>query len=102
MWRITDSDYMDAKILRKDFEIKKLHEYHDLYLKSDTLLLPDIFENFRKMCLEIYHLDPAKFLSVPGLLASFKKDTVVKKKKQKAQKCMSQKENLNLQIIKTV
>ena len=33
-----------------------------MYLKSDALLLPDIFENFRKMCLKIYHLDPTKFL----------------------------------------
>ena len=51
----------------KDIEIKNLHEYHDLYLKSDTLLLADVFGNFRKMCLEIYQLDSTKFLSVPGL-----------------------------------
>ena len=38
-----------------------------MYLKSDTLLLADVFENFRKLCLKIYELDPAKFLSVPGL-----------------------------------
>ena len=64
---ITDADYMHAKRVCKGFEIKKLGEYHDFYLKSDTLLLPDVFENFRKMCLKIYHLDPVKFLSVPGL-----------------------------------
>ena len=46
---------------------KKLGEYHDLYLKSGTLLLTDVFENFRKMCLKVYHLDPVKFLSAPGL-----------------------------------
>ena len=50
----------------KDFGIKNLDKYHDLYLKSHTLLLA-VFENFRKMCLEIYKLDPARFLSVPGL-----------------------------------
>ena len=38
-----------------------------MYLKSDTLILTDVFENFRKMCLKIYHLDPVKFISDPGL-----------------------------------
>ena len=61
---ITDIDYMDAKRVCKDFEKKKLGEYHGLYLKSDTLA--DVFENFRKMCLKIYHLDLVKFLSAPG------------------------------------
>ena len=42
-------------------------KYHDLYLKSDILLLDNVFENFRKMCLKIYHFDPAKFLAAPGL-----------------------------------
>ena len=42
-------------------------EYYDLHLKRDTLLLVDAFENCRKMCLELYHLDPGKFLSDPGL-----------------------------------
>ena len=49
---VTDSDYMHAKRVCKDFEIKNLAEYHDLYLKSGTLLLANIFENFRKMCLK--------------------------------------------------
>ena len=49
-----------------------------MYLKSDTLLLADVFENFRKMCLEIYELDPAKFFSTPGLFwqAALKKTKV--------------------------
>ena len=64
---ITDEYYMHGKIVCKDFEMKNLGQYHDLYLKSDTLCLVDIFENFRKMCLKIYQLDPAKFLSAPGL-----------------------------------
>ena len=64
---ITDADYMHAKTVCKDFETKNLGEYHDLYLKSDALLLADVFENFRKMCLKIYHLDPVKFLLAPGL-----------------------------------
>ena len=46
---------------------KKLGDYHDLYAQSDILLLDDVFENFRNMCLEIYELHPAHFLSSPGL-----------------------------------
>ena len=53
--------------MRKEFEIKHLGKYRDLYLKSDALLLPDVFGNFKKMRLKIYHLDPAKFLSALGL-----------------------------------
>ena len=44
-----------------------MSEYHDLYLKNNALLLEDVFENFREMCLEIYQLDPANFFSAPGL-----------------------------------
>ena len=44
-----------------------LGEYHDLHAKSNTILLADVFENFRNMCLEIYELSPVKFLSAPGL-----------------------------------
>ena len=43
---ITDADYMHGKRICKDFEIKHLGEYHDLYLKSETLLLVDVFKNF--------------------------------------------------------
>ena len=48
-------------------EIKNRGEYHDLYVQSDTLLLSDVFENFRNKCLEIYELDPIYFVSAPGL-----------------------------------
>ena len=51
----------------KEFEIKKLRKYHDLHLKSDALLLANVFENFRKMFLKIHHLDLVKFISAPGL-----------------------------------
>ena len=64
---ITDAEYVHAKRVCKDFKIKKLREYHDLYVESNTLLLADVFENFRNMCLEIYKLDPAKKFSATGL-----------------------------------
>ena len=49
------------------FEIKSHGEYHDLYVQSDTLLLPEVFENFRNTCLDICGLDPVYFVSAPGL-----------------------------------
>ena len=42
-------------------------ECHDFYVQSNTLLLADVFENFQNICLEIYELDPARFLAAPGL-----------------------------------
>ena len=50
---ITDEDYMHGKRVCKNFEIKNFGECHDLYLKSGTLLLADVFENFKEMCLKI-------------------------------------------------
>ena len=44
-----------------------LGEYHDLYVQSNTLLLPDVFKNFRNMCLEIHKFNPACLLTAPGL-----------------------------------
>ena len=72
------ADYAHAKRVCKDFEIKNLGEYHNLYVQSNTLLLADVFENFRNMCLEIYKLDPAEFLSAPRLAwqAALKKTKV--------------------------
>ena len=69
---------MYAKRVCKDFEIKNLGEYHDLHLKIDALILADIFQNLRKMCLKIYEVDPAKFISAPGLAwqAALKKTKV--------------------------
>ena len=64
---ITDEDYEHAQKVWKVFGIKNLGEYHDLYVQSDTLLIADIFENFRDKCIEIYELDPAHFLFAPGL-----------------------------------
>ena len=75
---ITDADYAHAKRVCENLEIKHFGEYRDLYVQSDTLFLVDVFENFRKMCIIIYELDPAKFLSTPGLAwqAALKKTKV--------------------------
>ena len=51
----------------KNLNNKNLGNYHDLHVQSDTLLLADVFENFRNKCIEIYELDPAHFLSASGL-----------------------------------
>ena len=64
---ITDTDYALGKRVCKDFERKNLGEYHNLYVQSNTLLLADVFGNFRIMCVKKYELDSGKFLSVPGL-----------------------------------
>ena len=64
---IIETDYPHANNVFKKFNINNLGEYHDLYVRSDTLLLADIFENFRKSCLKNYELDPAHFVSLPGL-----------------------------------
>ena len=64
---ITDTDYRHANKVFKEFKLKNLGEYHDLYVQSDTLLLADVFENFRNMYIKVYELDPAHFSSAPGL-----------------------------------
>ena len=64
---ITDKDYGHAQKVWKVFGTKNLGEYHDLYVQSDTLLLADVFENFRDKCIVIYELDAAHFSSAPGL-----------------------------------
>ena len=76
---ISDEDYIHAQKLLGVFKIKNLGEYHDLYVQSDTLLLSDVFENFRNMCLNIYKLDPIYFVSAPELAwQAFLKRTGVK------------------------
>ena len=64
---ITDVDHRHAKRVFKSFSNKNLGDYHDLYVQSDTLLLVDVFENFRNMCIKVYELDPVHFLSAPVL-----------------------------------
>ena len=64
---ITHEQYNHAQNVWNTFNLKTMGDYHDLYLKSDTLLLADIFENFRKTCLQYYKLDPCHYFSSPGL-----------------------------------
>ena len=63
---ISDSDYEHAEKVFKRY-CKNMGDYHDLYVPIDTLLLADVYENFRNKCLEIYGLDPWYFYSAPGL-----------------------------------
>jgi hypothetical protein len=64
---ISNEDYPRAKRVWKTFEMKNMGGYHDLYLKTDVLILADVFENFRKECLKHYKLDPCHYFSSPGL-----------------------------------
>ena len=64
---ITDKDYNHAQKIWEVFEINNLDEYHDLNVQCDTLLLADVFQKFRDICIEIYGLDPSHFISAPGL-----------------------------------
>ena len=64
---ISDEDYKRTQNVWNTFSLKTMGEYHDLYLKSDILLLADVFENFRKTCLEYYKLDPCHYFTSPGL-----------------------------------
>ena len=62
-----NEDYVHYKKVSKEFELKNLGNYHDLYVQCDKLLLADVFENFRSKCIEIYEFDLAHLLSAPGL-----------------------------------
>ena len=64
---VTEENYVHAQKVWDVFKIKKLGEYHDLYVQFDTLLLANLFENFRDKCIEIYQLNPAHFLSALAL-----------------------------------
>ena len=63
----TDVDHRHAKRVFKSLNNKNLGDYHDLHIQSDTFLLADVFENFRNMCIKVYEVDPAHFLSAPRL-----------------------------------
>ena len=67
MENIGDIDYRHGNNVFKRFKLKNLEEYRDLYVQSNTLILANVFENFRNTCIKVYELDPAHFLSLPGL-----------------------------------
>ena len=73
---ITNEDYTHAQKVFEKLKIKNPGKYHDLYVQSDTLLLADVFENFRNKYIEIYELDSAHFLSIPGQQACSKETRV--------------------------
>ena len=64
---VDKKDYAHAQKVWSHFGFKNMGEYHDLYLKTDVVLLADIFENFRDVCLKNYKLDPAWYYTSPGL-----------------------------------
>ena len=64
---VSDADYDHAKSVWNEFRIKNMGEYHDLYLLTDTILLANVFESFRSVCMDNYGLDPAHFYTAPGL-----------------------------------
>ncbi|XP_022777903.1 uncharacterized protein LOC111319374 [Stylophora pistillata] len=64
---ITEAEYNHAQRVWKTFGMKTMRDYHNLYNRSDVLLLADVFENFRKVCKENYDLDPCWYYTAPGL-----------------------------------
>ena len=64
---VRDKDYEHVSKVRKEFGIKNMGEYHDLYLLTDVIMLANVFESFRDVCMNNYGLDPAHFYTAPGL-----------------------------------
>ena len=67
MSNVSEDDYQHVQRVWKEFRIRNPGEYHDLYLRTDVILLANVFEAFRDTCLEHYSLDPAHYYISPGL-----------------------------------
>ena len=67
MSKISEDDYQHAQRVWEEFGIKNLGDYHDLYLRTDVVLLANVYEAFRDTCLKHYSLDPAHVYTSPGL-----------------------------------
>ena len=67
MSKINEDDYQYAQRVWKEFGIRNLGDYHDLYLRTDVVLLANVFEALRDTCLKHYSLDPAHFYTAPGM-----------------------------------
>ena len=78
---INDEEYQHSLNVWNTFNCQNIRDYHNLYLKSDVLLLADVFENFRSTCLKHYNLDPAHYYTSPGLAW----DACLKEAKQELQ-----------------
>ena len=65
---ISKKDHQHTCKVWNEFGLKNMGDYHDLYLEIDVILLANIFESFRKVCLDNYGLDPAHFYTAPGYL----------------------------------
>ena len=64
---VSNTDYEHACSIWRELGIRNMGEYHDLYLRTDVILLANVFESFRRVCLENYGLDPSHFYTAPGL-----------------------------------
>ena len=75
---VSNQEYDHVCKVWRDFGVRNLREYHNLYLKTDVILSANVFEAFRKVCLDNYGLDPAHFYTAPGLAwkACLKKTTI--------------------------
>ena len=63
---VSDGDYKHACSIWREFGIRNMGEYHDLYLRTDVVLFANVFESFRRVCLENYGLDPSHFYTALG------------------------------------